>query len=415
MAYVDGESLAARLKRRGRLPPEEARRVMIETADALGAAHAVGIIHRDVKPDNILLEGSRGRVVVTDFGIAKALSSTTGPATLTATAPAPRPPPPPGGARRSSDAPPRPAPRGPPAQRGRGRDWRPSRRGRAEQPAPLGEAGEAAIVRDARASFVRWASVSGSLLLVDVLTGHHVPSWSLMVAGFMAAFSLVPRYIRLWHAGYSWRDVLYRPPAPDAADVRLGLSAGAKPVELPPATSGEFGRQTGAVQQARNDRRAILKILERVPKSEKKLLPDVLHTVDALLHRAEELARMLHTMSADVDQSALARLDAKIAATKQEPEGAERERQLGLLARQRQTLTDLVTRRQLIEDQVESCVLAMQNVRFDLLRLRSAGVAAVLDDLTQVTQQARALSRDVDHAIAAAGEIREALGERPRA
>src|SRR5438876_1967916 len=85
MAYVDGESLAARLKRRGRLPAEEARRVMIETADALGAAHAVGIIHRDVKPDNILLEGSRGRVVVTDFGIAKALSSTTGSATLPAT------------------------------------------------------------------------------------------------------------------------------------------------------------------------------------------------------------------------------------------------------------------------------------------------------------------------------------------
>src|SRR2546428_583041 len=85
MACVDGESLAARLKRRGRLPAEEARRAMIETADALGAAHAVGIIHRDVKPDNILLEGSRGRVVVTDFGIAKALSSTTGSATLTAT------------------------------------------------------------------------------------------------------------------------------------------------------------------------------------------------------------------------------------------------------------------------------------------------------------------------------------------
>src|SRR3989442_6285437 len=85
MAYVDGESLGAKLKRRGRLPPDEARRIMLETADALGAAHAFGIIHRDVKPDNILLEGSRGRVVVTDFGIAKALSSTTGSTTLTAT------------------------------------------------------------------------------------------------------------------------------------------------------------------------------------------------------------------------------------------------------------------------------------------------------------------------------------------
>src|SRR6266702_2059776 len=85
MAYVDGESLAAKLKRRGRLPPAESRRIIQETADALGAAHALGIIHRDVKPDNILLEGSRGRVVVTDFGIAKALTSTTGPGTLTAT------------------------------------------------------------------------------------------------------------------------------------------------------------------------------------------------------------------------------------------------------------------------------------------------------------------------------------------
>src|SRR5216684_8360106 len=85
MAYIDGEPLGSRLKRRGQLSPEEARRILMETADALGAAHALGIIHRDVKPDNILLEGSRGRVMVTDFGIAKALSSTTGSGTLTAT------------------------------------------------------------------------------------------------------------------------------------------------------------------------------------------------------------------------------------------------------------------------------------------------------------------------------------------
>ena len=58
---------------------------------------------------------------------------------------------------------------------------------------------------------------------------------------------------------------------------------------------------------------------------------------------------------------------------------------------------------------LESCVLAMQNVRLDLLRLRSAGVAEVIGDITNATQQARALSRNVDHAIAAAAEIKEAL------
>ena len=82
MGYVDGESVAARIRRRGNLPVEEARRIMMETADALSAAHAMSVIHRDIKPDNILLEGTRGRVMVTDFGIAKALSATSG-ATLT--------------------------------------------------------------------------------------------------------------------------------------------------------------------------------------------------------------------------------------------------------------------------------------------------------------------------------------------
>ncbi|HSE50708.1 MAG TPA: serine/threonine-protein kinase, partial [Gemmatimonadales bacterium] len=82
MGYVDGESVGSRLKRKGKLPPDEARRIMKETADALSAAHAVSVIHRDIKPDNILLEGTRGRVMVTDFGIAKALSSSSG-STLT--------------------------------------------------------------------------------------------------------------------------------------------------------------------------------------------------------------------------------------------------------------------------------------------------------------------------------------------
>jgi serine/threonine-protein kinase len=133
------------------------------------------------------------------------------------------------------------------------------------------------------------------------------------------------------------------------------------------------------------------------------------------MKRAEDLARMLHGMSADVDDGAVARIDARIEAVKNHEEGTERERQLNLLERQRQALSDLLTRRRRVEEQIDSCVIAMQNVRFDLLRLRSAGVAAVLSDLTHATQQARALSRDVDHAIAAAGEIRDVLSGGPGA
>ncbi|MFL5578711.1 MAG: serine/threonine-protein kinase [Gemmatimonadaceae bacterium] len=70
MPYVDGGSLADRLRREPRLPAPEARRLLAELALALDHAHRRGIVHRDVKPENVLLDRESGRAMLTDFGVA---------------------------------------------------------------------------------------------------------------------------------------------------------------------------------------------------------------------------------------------------------------------------------------------------------------------------------------------------------
>ncbi|HEX9582012.1 MAG TPA: protein kinase [Gemmatimonadales bacterium] len=528
MGYVDGESLAARLRRRERLPPEEVRRIMKETADALGMAHAMGVIHRDVKPDNILLEGTRRRVVVTDFGIAKALSEG-GAGTLTGTGvvigtPTYMSPEQAAGEReidarsdvyslglvayemltgdppfhaatvpgilmkqitepardvqeirpecpddlagtvmrcleknpedrwptadalrralesrvsvpyrrtvprepyrsRAVEAPPRAAPPqresrreggGVPVARPRGTVARRA----ARSPAPpelAAEGGEPKMVRKFRSHLASYVSVNGGLLLLNVVTGLDSP-WFL-IPSIMWGIGLASDYGRLWTAGYSWRDVVNRPPARDALPVPAGTPSvwGRGVLTQPEPATGEFGRLDGQIRQIRSDRTAIAKVIERLPPTERQMLPDVQPTVDALMARAMDLARTLNAMDTGVDAGAVQRLEERIKDLETKEQDSERDRRLDLLRRQRETLAELTQRRGQVEAQFESCVLAIQNLRFDLLRLRSAGVAVALGDVTSATQQVKALSVDIDAAISAAGEIREALGRGGRA
>ena len=84
MAYIKGDNLGVRLQQHGPIAPVEVRRILREVADALAYAHHRNVIHRDIKPDNIIIDEETGRAMVTDFGIARALTDS-GDSRLTAT------------------------------------------------------------------------------------------------------------------------------------------------------------------------------------------------------------------------------------------------------------------------------------------------------------------------------------------
>ena len=545
MALVDGQSLAKRLHSEGALPIEDVRTIIGSVADALDYAHKQGVIHRDIKPDNILVDKATKRPMVTDFGIARAAAeeqrlTVTGMAVGTPAYMSPEqamgerdvdtrsdiyslgvvayqmlagetpfkatntpamlmkhvsePPPPLRGRRpdvpsgmvyaieralakrpedrwrsaaelrdaimdRSAHRPhphvtdaephsaqarvvpvppqaqrtfppgyPEPAMREaqrrivpvPPSledppeglTRAERERWYRQRgiaqhRGRRVD-APIESPDDKIIGKIAkfRRSFLGYIGITFMLFVINAMAGGDV--WFIFPAlGMMIA--LLFQLGSLWGDGVKLRDVFFGPVRRNASDLQHVPHAElvrdpASSVAAREILDGPHGQ---TVRKAVSSQRIVLDLLQRMTPKEREMLPrDLEATVKALVERVASLSTTLHRLDVDANGGSLGSLDSRIENLKRDPETPERERRLALLERQRVTLRDLIERRSALMAQLESASLALETLKLDLVRFRSAGVASALEDVTSATREARAVSRDIGHLLEAQDELR---------
>jgi eukaryotic-like serine/threonine-protein kinase len=531
MAYVEGENLGARLHREGRLSFDETRRVLLEVARALAYAHERGVVHRDIKPDNILIDRD-GRVMVTDFGIARAVSEGAD-SRLTATGmaigtPAYMSPEQSMGEREidgRSDLyslgvvgyqmltgePPfqagstpallvkhlseRPAPvaelcpdvpsdldRAVMIMLEKEPDDRFSSAGALATALETGDMPELPVVsrselrppsgtRPAYRRETRELPASDDLATREERARWDAPTvkafrkklapW-LIFGGVSVGLSIIGaidivglwglytiymawKYAKIWTEGYDWRDVLKEPRDRLFFDVvaewmdnvfaifdpkkralvrernrlkserRSGLFVPDEPRALPSRnnTGAALGPLSGkyatVVREAHRNRDEINRLIETLPKSDKQLLADVPSTASALVQRIEGLALNLAELERSVTPDRARAVDDEIETLEAQANpldhrgSEERVRRLAFLKRERRALADLTRRRDETKEKLESCSLAVQNLRLDVLRLKAG--RQTHQHITLVAEQAMALAREVDNAVYVAEEM----------
>jgi serine/threonine-protein kinase len=560
MALVEGESLAARLARQPRLSIDAVRRLLAEVADALDYAHACGVVHRDIKPDNILLDRTSGRSLVTDFGIAAAagdarltltgvavgtpaymspeqamgereldgrsdqyslgvvayqmlvgetpfkaantpamlvkhLSETPKPirdrrpdvpAQLAAAidralskkpearwpsagalrdallndsvaaappqAPSPSPALPngislemlrPGEALRRAmrlnddvlpslpPLPVRPSGVGLGMSRREWKDWAREQKRLAREATRMARDGAIAGRLDVPPQELRWYQIETRVLrfrrrfvrmLIAVpvlffinLAMAGVP-WFIFPSIFLVLSTLIPAG-NLWADGVSpatalrsnWRERIRGSLGFGPITARRELPLQPEPEPAASLVSPEVlaSAHGTVVRRAAEDGAQIREIISKLSEIERDMLPGVMPTIKALVDRVASLATTLQRLDVDVSGSSLGALDERIVRAERDAQGDDNDRRLALLRRQRATLHDLLERRRTLLDQMESASLTLQNIKLDLLKLRSAGMSSAMEDVTSATREARALSRDIASLLDAADDVRK--------
>jgi serine/threonine-protein kinase len=523
MAYITGDNLAKRLHDHGELSVDETRRTLRDVADALAYAHERGVVHRDIKPDNILIDQESGRPMVTDFGIARAVSE--GDSRLTATGiaigtPTYMSPEQAAGERtvdgrsdlyslgilgyqmlsgeppfianstpailvkhiserpvpieqRRSDVPPDlaavimrllekdPAMRFPnagalvtaldtrqlPAAPGTGQSLAAT-----SSQAPAGRASSSGLstrrttelapaagptpeeyrrwnafpVAKFRRALAPYLFVNGVIVIASVFGGGNLFSLTVLWSIWMAF-----KYAKLWADGYDWRDVFRQPRDRDLIDVaddfltyiramfnrndrqqlreerRARLTRQSQPA-LPRPTDGmsDVGDNSAInerIRRAERDRNEILRLLERMPSSERQRIPDVARSAEALADKVRHLALAM----ADLERAGAAGGADQIEAEIQRLENAanplderasdERVRRLAYLKRQRRAVVDVSSRRDAVAAKLETCVVALENIKFDLIRLNAGSQTP--QHITSLAMDALNLADSVDSAL----------------
>jgi serine/threonine-protein kinase len=522
MAYITGDNLAKRLHDHGTLSVDETRRTLRDVADALAYAHERGVIHRDIKPDNILIDQGSGRPMVTDFGIARAVSE--GDSRLTATGIAIGTPtymsPEQAAGERTIDGrsdlyslgilgyqmltgePPFIA-NSTPAILVKHISERPTpiEQRRADVPQDLSSIIMTLLEKDPAHRFPNAASVvtaldtgrvptmerqvpstppapltqsrssspyaqapTGSLYTQAGPTPEEYRRWNaepvvrfrrklapyLFVNGVIVLASIVGqsdffgvtvlwsiylafKYAKLWADGYDWRDVFRQPRERDLIDVaddffsyvramfnrneraamreqrRARISQrGSGSTQLPRLTSGDdvvrvAGSYGDRIRRAEADRNEILGLLERMPSAERSRIPDVGRSADALAEKVKYLAVAMSDLERTAAAGGVAQIEAEISklendANPLDERGSdERVRRLAYLKRQRRAVADVAQRRDGIAAKLETCMVALQNIKLDLIRLNAGSQTP--QHITSLAMDALNLADSVDSAL----------------